>query len=159
MTWTQPSRTFTAGQIAGVASGLQKMSDNLTAIGGAWTSYTPTITCGGTAITLGNGAIDAAYKVMGDKTVFFRVSFSVGSTTALGSGTVQVTLPTSARSTSTGHAVGAYVITGPTIQNGSWRNTSTTAIQFYAGGVVGSVGSMGLASGSVLLINGLYEGA
>jgi hypothetical protein len=48
---------------------------------GDWTSYTPTLT----NLTLGNGTLVARYALVG-KTMFFYFQFSLGSTSAVGSG-------------------------------------------------------------------------
>ena len=61
-------------------------------IGGPWAPYTPTLT----NVTVGNGAITARYKRI-DKTVFFQVRFSLGSTSAI-TGSVTVGLPVAPRS-------------------------------------------------------------
>lgn len=138
--------TLTASQLNGIqAAGL------------AWTAYTPTITTGGVAITLGNGALDCAWQSFG-KTIFFRVALDVGSTTTLPAGTVVVGLPTAAKSTSTGHAVGTYVTASPNGE-GAFRNVSTTTIQLYAGSTLQTVATLGLVSGTTLLTSGFYEGA
>ena len=65
----------------------------VTALGGtttAWTSWTPSFT----NWALGNGTMDAKYKQIG-KTVFFRVGFTVGSTTTK-SGQLRLSLPVTA---------------------------------------------------------------
>lgn len=58
----------------------------------AWTSWTPTFT----NWALGNGTINARYKQIG-KTVFFRIKFTLGSTTTK-SGTLFLGLPVTASS-------------------------------------------------------------
>lgn len=149
MAWPSPfvaGNTLTAVQLNGIqAAGL------------AWTSYTPTITTGGVAITLGNGALDCAWQSFG-KTILFRVSLNVGSTTSMTAGTVVISLPTAARATATGHAVGTWVTVAPSAE-GSFRNVSTTTVQLYAGSTLQTVASLGLVSGSTLLVGGSYEGA
>lgn len=136
------------------------MSDNLTSIGGAWVSYTPTITVGGTAITLGNGTIDAAYKLLGDKTCAIRVTLSVGSSTSLGTGTVNIGLPSgaSAKSSSNGLGPGTFMTSAP-YGMGAWFNTSQTQLALIISGGSGqaTVASLGLTSGSVLRLGGIYE--
>lgn len=134
------------------------MSDDLSLIGGAWTAYNPTINTGGVTITLGNGSIDAAFKLVGDKTVFWRVSYVVGSSTIMTAGNVTVGLPTPAKSTATGHALGVYATSGP-LSDGVWRNISTTTVALFSGSSQQTVASLGLVSGSVLFLNGTYEGA
>lgn len=57
-----------------------------------WTFYTPTWTAATTNPTLGNGTISGHYKQIG-KTVWLHIVVSVGSTTTLGSGNWQFSLP------------------------------------------------------------------
>jgi hypothetical protein len=56
----------------------------------AWTSWTPTFT----NWAIGNGTIDAKYKQIG-KTVFFRIKFTLGSTTTK-SAQIELSLPVTA---------------------------------------------------------------
>lgn len=56
-------------------------------LGGAWTPYTPSWT----GVTVGNGTLDAAYRVLG-KTLTGRVRLTLGSTSAV-TGSVFVGLP------------------------------------------------------------------
>lgn len=70
-----------------------KINDNFTeAFGGAWTSYTPTLT----NFTLGDGTVVASYIQQG-KTVHGVIKFTLGSTSAVGSSGV-FTLPVTASS-------------------------------------------------------------
>lgn len=58
----------------------------------AWTSYTPTWTGATTNPVLNNGTLAGSYLRFG-KTVHYRIELTVGSTTAVGSGTWLFTLP------------------------------------------------------------------
>ena len=70
-----------------------KINANFTeAVGGAWVSYTPTLT----NITLGNGTVVASYIQQG-KTVHFKIKLTHGTTTVAGTGTLY-TLPVTASS-------------------------------------------------------------
>jgi hypothetical protein len=57
------------------------------------TSYTPTFTSTGTGAALGNGTITGSYSRAGGS-VTATVKFTAGSTTAFGTGFIQMTLPT-----------------------------------------------------------------
>jgi hypothetical protein len=62
-----------------------------TPIGAAWTAYTPTL--GGTGWAIGAGVVTAAYCQIG-KTVHFRIAITFGSGSTAGTGTFNLTLPT-----------------------------------------------------------------
>lgn len=59
---------------------------------GAWQSYTPTWTSGGTNPTLGNGTLTGQYMLIG-KTCFASLTLTLGSTTSIGSGTYLFSVP------------------------------------------------------------------
>jgi len=61
----------------------------------AWTAYTPTITADGGGFALNNGTLTGRYKQVG-KTVFFKLKFVFGSTTAAGTGHWNFSLPVTA---------------------------------------------------------------
>jgi hypothetical protein len=61
----------------------------------AWTSYTPTITADAGGFALNNGTLTGRYKQVG-KTVFFKLKFVFGSTTAAGTGHWNFSLPVTA---------------------------------------------------------------
>jgi hypothetical protein len=86
MAWTTPS-TWVAGAILTAAQLNTQLRDNLDAIGGAWTSYTPTWT----NVTIGNATQNSAYIAAG-KLYIVRTSIVFGSTTSL-SGIPEITLP------------------------------------------------------------------
>ena len=58
----------------------------------AWTAYSPTITADGGGFALNNGTLTGRYKQIG-KTVFFKLKFVFGSTTAAGTGHWNFSLP------------------------------------------------------------------
>jgi len=73
MAWTTPE-TFTAGQTLTAAS-MNAISDNLDAVGGAWTSYTPTWT----NLTVGTSTQDFKYLNAGKLYVVrFKVTLAAG---------------------------------------------------------------------------------
>ena len=61
----------------------------------AWTAYTPTITADAGGFALNNGTLTGRYKQVG-KTVFFKLKFVFGSTTAAGTGHWNFSLPVTA---------------------------------------------------------------
>ena len=157
MAWTTP-RTWVAGETLTAALFNTHIRDNLLVMSGAWTPYSPIITTGGTAITLNNGTLDAAYKMMGDKTVFFRVTLIVGSTTVLPAGVWVIPLPVAALTAN--RNVGDLISLAPNRQGG-WINSATTSVSLYEGGTstVATVASLGTVSGTTLTLSGHYEGA
>ena len=56
---------------------------------GAFVSFTPTFTTG---LTTGNGTTEADYALVGEKLCFFRIRFTLGSTSAV-TGEVRCTYP------------------------------------------------------------------
>lgn len=77
--------------------------------GATWTQYTPTWTASSTNPSIGNGTMFARYRIMG-KTLMWRLTMIMGSTTTFGSGTWQWSLPSGAAvpSTSGGNGIGRY---------------------------------------------------
>ncbi len=150
-------RTWVTAEVVTAAEMNAEIRDAITGIQAAWTSFTPTITTGGVAITIGNGSIDAAFNRIG-KSIFWRATLAVGSTTSMTAGTVVVGLPVNAKSTTNGHAVGSYATAAPNGE-GTWRNVTFSTVQLYSGSTVQTVATLGLISGSVLYLNGTYEAA
>jgi hypothetical protein len=77
---------------------MQTISDLLTALTDAWTSYTPTWSTTGTAPALGNGTLVGKYKQIG-KTVKVYIALTAGSSTTFGSNTFTFALPVAAANT------------------------------------------------------------
>lgn len=152
-------RTWVTDEVVTAAEMNAEVRDAITGIQAAWTAYTPTITTGGVAITLGNGAIAAAYNQIG-KTIFWRVAYTVGSTTSMTAGVVVIGLPVTAKSTTAGHAVGTFATNAP-IGMGAWRNNATTTVQLFlaTASSAATVATLSLVSGSTLFLNGTYEAA
>ena len=78
MAWTTPS-TWVAGAILTAAQLNEQLRDNLNAIGGAWTAYTPTWT----NLTVGNGTQDSRYIKAG-RLVIVNLELTLGSTSSVG---------------------------------------------------------------------------
>lgn len=134
----------------------------------AWTSYTPSLATNGGTITLGDGSITGAYKLIG-KTCHFRAKFTVGSTTSIGANEILIGLPVQAASSE-------YTFSGAALDNGvSWYEI--TGVGLYIGSTTqfamvvknASTGSSSqgvsstipitFGSGDYITISGTYEAA
>lgn len=73
---------------------------------GAWIAYIPTWASTGTAPSLGDGTIEAAYSRIGN-TVRVRMTMTMGSTTTYGTGTWSWTLPLAAKTQAGARWLGA----------------------------------------------------
>lgn len=108
-------RTWAIGEVATAAHMNTEVRDGFTGIQAAWTTYTPTLT----NITLGNGALDAAYMRIGHL-VFVRFRFLAGSTTSYSAGTLAFSAPVTPNAVYTGSVscgVGAGLIKPATSQS------------------------------------------
>lgn len=79
---------------ASAAIDFSKISGGSATALAAWTAFTPTFS---NALTVGNGTHASYYQQVG-KTVFVRVYFTFGSTSTMGTGSVGISLPVTARS-------------------------------------------------------------
>lgn len=87
MPWSVGS-TVSTGDVLTASRYNQDVIENLTVIGGAWTSFTPTWT----NITVGNGTQSHAYVAAG-KLHIVRMEFILGSTSAMAAASPEFTLP------------------------------------------------------------------
>lgn len=125
---------------------------------GVWQTYTTALTTGGVAWVVGNGALVASYTMIGN-TVHFRIRLTVGSSSSFTAGAVQFTLPFNQKVLLGVTAIGMSV--GPNSQT-MWRSSSTglTAVLVpYLPGAASqaTVATMGLVSGTELVVTGTYE--
>ena len=86
MPWTTPKTDFSPGNVL-TAAQMNAIGENLNAIGGAWTSYTPTWT----GLTVGNATQDSRYIKAG-RLVVMQMKLTFGSTTSV-TGTPEFTVP------------------------------------------------------------------
>lgn len=63
----------------------------------AWNSYVPSLSTESGTWTIGNGSIDGAWRLI-NRTCHFRLKITFGSTTSAGPGTLNISLPTQAAS-------------------------------------------------------------
>jgi hypothetical protein len=98
---TLPAGDIGTADIAAGAITQAKLNTATGELGGAWQSYTPTLT----NITLGNGTVTGTYSQVG-KTVTVTVKFVMGSTSVMGSNPTVSVPVTAAAKYSTAHMVG-----------------------------------------------------
>lgn len=134
--------------------------------GGTWNAYVPTWT----NVTTGNGTTSAFYKQVG-KTVFFRLSFTLGTTSSVGAGQVSVSLPVTSATltardliaqgdafdTSGGqpYSIRALWVNATTIQ--AWVDVANAT--FVNQSALNSSQPMTWATGDMLQLTGFYEAA
>jgi hypothetical protein len=135
---------------------------------GAWTSYVPVWSGNGTAPTIGNGTISGNFCQIG-KTVHFNVSWSLGSTSTVGTSTrYTVSLPITAKSNQALTGSGLYYDTSATNYYPFFLRNSTTLIDtmFFdvgptsiTGNVLAAAKPVVPANGDSYTITGTYEAA
>lgn len=127
MAWTAPKTDFDPGDVL-TAAEMNAIGENLDAIGGAWTAYTPSWT----NLTVGNATQASAYISAGSLHVV-RILLTFGSTTSI-SGQPEFTLPNGVSMSSayvptsllgTGNAQDANA--GIAYSLNIWRSSSTAA--------------------------------
>lgn len=130
---------------------------------GVWTTYTPTVVFGTTAITLGNGTLVGRYTLIGD-TVHALVRLTWGSTTNLNSGTgnLNIALPFSYNTAFLNQSIGtAYLLDNSATT--SYRRiaiaTDTEKVQLsdLAGTIVNDTNVFSPAAGDVIGFSVTYE--
>tara|TARA_R110000868_G_scaffold11958_1_gene58005 strand:- start:363 stop:833 length:471 start_codon:yes stop_codon:yes gene_type:complete len=150
--------TFVAGQVLTAAE--------LNAMGGAWTSYTPTWT----GITTGDGTNSGGYVQFG-RTTFWRARFTLGTTSAI-TGAITVTLPASGGALRDSTEVGIYTVkildSGTQWFDGRIQASSTTVVgvevlnsagTYVGGSALSSTVPMTWTTSDAIVIAGAYEAA
>ncbi len=102
MAWTTPKTDFSPGNVL-TADQMNAIGENLTTIGGDWTSFTPTLS-GGWA--LGNSTFEAKY-IRAGKLVVFYAGITIGSSATKGT-TMLAALPVAAANVNTTIGVTSY---------------------------------------------------
>ena len=134
-------------------------------LGAAWTSYTPTFA----NTTLGNGSVSGGYLALG-KAIFFTATFTLGTTSAVGSAAT-VSLPVTSVSLSTRTPVANVVYrddSAATTYPGTalWSTTTTALLGVYS--VSASPASYVATSSTIpftwatldtILVSGFYQAA
>jgi hypothetical protein len=135
-----------------------------TGVGSAWSSYTPVWSASSVAPTLGNGTLTGAYTQIG-KTCHFRISLTIGSTTALGTGDYTFSLPVTAVAPSTlVHVVGTWQANyiGVQFRLGVTRLASASACELFFDTATAPVGDNNPfipGTGDEFGIEGTFEAA
>lgn len=104
----------------------QMLAAQLSALGG-WAAWSPTITG---ALTVGNGTVTARWAKTG-KTVAVALHIVLGSSSAMGSGQISVSLPAPARSPNTYLLGSGFSSAGVNAFNGMGRASGST-LTIYA---------------------------
>lgn len=149
MAWTTP-RTWVAGEVVTAALLNTHLRDNLNAISGLWTAWTPTITA--TAGTFTTVSAAGRYTQIG-KTVIWSLTITM-TTAGTASNYLQFTLPATAAA-GNGSNIGSGRATLPTVASSAqvFLASSTTArVSTYNDGSV-------IGSGYVAYLSGEYEAA
>jgi hypothetical protein len=158
--WRIPADSDPLGDIG---QAIRNLVDDIEA---GWTAYTATWTASTTNPVIGNGTIVARYKRVG-KTVLFRVTITMGSTTTYGAGQYSIGLPFAA------HASGIQLVEGDALVAGSAYPirgrvaASGTTTALYCSPTTAGNGDRQtgpttpatFANGSTLTITGKYEAA
>lgn len=162
--WVTPP-SFAAGDTAGVGAKLQQLSDDLAVLGGAWTSYTPSLTAATTNPT-GYTTTGSGYIAVG-KLIIFRAFITMGAST--GAGAYSITLPVTPANLATGSqsARAIYVDTGTGYKMGAAMIGATATVALLADPtvagdylrVVTPTVPFTFAAGDLITVHGTYEAA
>lgn len=124
-----------------------------------WQAYAPVLA--GTGWTLGNGTLTGRYCQIG-KTVHFASRLVIGSTTAKGSGQLNIGLPVTATAMQFGLVSMVHDISPNTWFPGQAVITSGAALASFfqsSGAAVHGTAPVTLATGDEVFVNGTYEAA
>ena len=106
MSWTAP-RTWVAGETVTAALMNTHVRDNLNAIGGPWTAYTPTFTWTSSSFTF---TTSGRWMAAGKLIHFWAKAAISGGTYGSGTGSPTITLPVSASSADSLYGLRAYLL-------------------------------------------------
>lgn len=159
-------RTWVPGEVTTAAQLNAEIRDALAGLQAPWDTYTPTWTAATTAPSLGNGSLAGRYRQVG-KTVDVLIRLVIGSTTGLGLGNWNFTLPVAAKGGigSTLHVAAAISGTVNSFMGFTAElSGASTGTLFYPNqGLTGDWNAItggapsGWASGDTLRVFGRYE--
>lgn len=89
MAWPATIRTWLVEPVT--APKLQEYSDALHALGDAWAAGTATFSATGGGFALGNGTVAASYSTAGKRDAA-KIKLTLGTTTTIGTGRLQITV-------------------------------------------------------------------
>lgn len=130
----------------------------------AWSAYTPAWTSGGTAPALGNGTLVGHYMKTG-RTVQYRITLTMGSTTTFGTGAYMLSLPFATNGAVVGHSPmgkGTVFDTSAGAINcrtATYNSSTTVVLRDEAGLAVAATTPFTFANGDRIMITGTYESA
>lgn len=164
MSWSTAD-TYTVGQTLGAAS-LNKISGDLSVLGGPMTSYTSTWASSGTQPAIGNGSITSA-AVLTNKMVDFRIAVVFGTSTTFGTGSYTLSLPATSVVTHQFRALGWVYQGGVRYPiDGLFLNSSTLNLIYQATAGSSDVSvtptapvTLTATAGNGIFISGRYEAA
>lgn len=160
-TWNTSIPNFVAGTVVDEPE-LDVLSNNLTVIGEAWTSYTPAWTGSGSNPVIGNGTIVGQYRATG-KTIDYFINILAGSTTTFGTGTYSFSLPVTAASSVSYHPMGVAIVrdgsAAPLVRFPGHSTTTTVLLIDVAGTIVAATVPFTFANGDRIMLRGSYEAA
>jgi hypothetical protein len=122
-------------------------------------SYTPTITAGGTAFSLGNGTVSGTFTRQGANTTIIG-SLTLGSTTSLGTGQLSISLPQQRWSGSIFEGGTVYMNRGGTIYSGFLQiagSVTTAALLRDTTGSITYNSPVTFASGDIIRWSATYS--
>lgn len=131
----------------------------------AWSTYSAAWTSSGTNPAIGNGSITGRYIQLG-KTILFRVTITMGSSTTYGTGGYAVSLPVQGHTAGLQVQVQGEVLIGGTAYASRGRIPSSgTTVLLYCDPTAAGGGSRAvtpttpgtLASGHSIFVGGSYE--
>ena len=146
-------KTFVDGDVLTASD----INTYLSGEGGAWTSWTPTVTQSGSVTVTNTRSRYARYGRM----IVAEFDLQATASGSAGSG-VLVSLPVTAASVSSVNGVGSILDGGTGYYVGVWQAFSTTTVQLIAHAQTGAVGgtpSFALASGDFIRGTVTYEAA
>lgn len=154
MAWVTPTNVST-GDVLTAAKWNQDVVENWNALGGAWTSFTPSLTGFGTlSITQGNSTVSGSYIKVG-RYVRFWAKWTFGSTTSFSGAAAPMVCSLPVTAANSQAAAAGVVCT--VVDNGSAHyqfmtlNSDSTTTAVLVGPIVtsGTYGSQGNVSGTV----------
>jgi hypothetical protein len=118
--------------------------------------YTPVISASGGGFVLGNGSVSGQFVYLTERLVSVYGTFTVGSTTNLGSSGLLITLP---KNTDGSEQIGSFAIfdNGASPLVGASRARSDNRVDFFAPSSVSGVSPVAIASGAVLKYFLIYK--
>jgi hypothetical protein len=118
-------------------------------------TYVPVVTAAGGGFVLGNGSVSGEFVYLAERLVEVYGTFTVGSTTNLGSGALLITLP---KNTDGSEQIGDFLlINGASNLTGVTRARSDNNIDLFAPSQVTGASPVAIASGAILRFSLIYK--